>query len=77
MKSKLKKIGMIALFLVTGGTDQVVNLMNPSKPKSGETKAQVQGNYKLSQCMYRAGGMIMGHKCTYNGEGCNVYNNCG
>jgi hypothetical protein len=41
MKSKLKKIGMIALFLVTGSQEQVIKMFGESPaPVSNEVKAQ-------------------------------------
>ena len=78
MKSKLKKIGMIALFLVTGSQEQVMKMFGESAaPVSNEVKAQTyvpQDLWKFTLCTQING--KPGGKCTGWGN-CLSYQSCG
>jgi hypothetical protein len=82
MKSKLKKIGMIALFLVTGSQEQVMKMFGESPaPVSNEAKAQVYNypGYAMVYCgnyTFPSGYEIHRAKCE-TGSGICIQSPCG
>ncbi|WP_221407660.1 hypothetical protein [Thermoflexibacter ruber] len=86
----MKKIGMIALFLVTGSQEQVMKMFGESPaPVSNEAKAQTYNptNYFIfSYCTIPAGGYWcypcfpgprVGGQCVTQGGNCLTYSSCG
>ena len=79
MKTTIKKVILITMFLVTGIPALINFMSNGSSINVNHTAyAQTAGYYRLDlQCYYQCGsGLCTGSQCNVSGTGCNVFNAC-